>query len=102
MPDTIEAEVLEIDGSPPPDPRREQPESRAGNSAWQSMQGRVLRLDRRWWPLWVLLGIVAFALLMTVGVLVAILVVVAKVVGGILRLFTGGGGAGTSISTRSV
>ena len=56
MPETIEAEVLEIDGSPPPEPQVQEPEP-----AWKSMRGKVLRLDRRWWPLWVLLGLVVFA-----------------------------------------
>ena len=58
MPETLEAEIIEIDGKPPPaseaDPagsfRREPP--------------RWFVLDRRWWPLWILLG--AFALVVGV------------------------------------
>ncbi len=85
MPETIEAEVLEIDGGPPPPPRVPEPEP-----AWKSMRGKVLRLDRRWWPLWVLLGIVAVGLMLTLGVVVAVIVVVAKILGGIVRFLTGG------------
>ena len=100
MPDTIEAEVLEIDGSPPPPPHEPEPPRRA--DPWQAMRGRVVKLDRRWWPLWVLLGIVALALALTVGVVVAAVVVVLKVVSGVFRFLIGAGGggnrAGTSLS----
>lgn len=102
VPDTIEAEVLEIDGSPAPPPSQQTPPNRA-EDAWRSMRGRVVRLDRRWWPLWILLGIVALVLLAVVACFVAVFVVVAKILGGILRLFTGGGASrsGTGLSRRS-
>ncbi|MCW1883483.1 hypothetical protein OKA04_02005 [Luteolibacter flavescens] len=107
MPDTIEAEVLEIDGKQPPPPQRE-PEPTRRDDPWQAMRGRVIKLDRRWWPLWVLLGIVALAIALTVGVVVAAVVIVFKIIGGVLRflLGTGGGGSqgmgggGTSLSRR--
>lgn len=102
MPDTLEAEVLEIDGSPPPAPA--EPRADRGGPAWKSMQGRVLKLDRRWWPLWVLLGIVALVLLLTVGVVVGVLVLIGRIVGSFLRLLTGGGGTrrGSGLSRRSL
>jgi hypothetical protein len=102
VPDTLEAEVLEIDGSPPPPPQPE-PEAPRHDDPWQAMRGRVVKLDRRWWPLWVLLGIVAVALALTVGVVVAAGVIVLKVIGGVLRLLTGTGGGsrpGTSLSRQ--
>lgn len=99
MPDTLEAEVLEIDGSPPPAPRV--PES---EPAWKSMRGRVLRLDRRWWPLWVILGLIAFASLAVFGLIFGVLLISAKVVGAILRFLFGGSapraGSGLSRSVR--
>lgn len=49
MPETLEAEIIEIDGRPPP---RSEPEPRGFHDAMP----RVLRFDRRWWPLWILLG----------------------------------------------
>jgi hypothetical protein len=101
VPDTLEAEVLEIDGSPAPPPSRQVPPQRAAD-AWSSMRGRVLRLDRRWWPLWVLLGIVALGLFAVVACFVAVFVVIAKVFGGILRFLAGGGARpGTGLSRRS-
>ncbi|MCW1923220.1 hypothetical protein OKA05_11705 [Luteolibacter arcticus] len=99
MPDTIEAEVLEIDGSPPPTPN--DPEHTRRQDPWQAMRGRVVNLDRRWWPLWVLLGIVALGLILTVGVVIGAVVIVLKIVGGVLRFLIGGGGgsrAGISLS----
>lgn len=104
VPDTIEAEVLEIDGSPPPAPGPQEPQSRQGaGAAWDSLRGKVIRFDRRWWPLWVLLGILALALLLTVGVVIAVFVVVAKLLGGILRFLTGGSPSrsGNDLSRRS-
>ena len=104
MPETIEAEVLEIDGSPPPAPDPQEPRSREGTGTpWDSLRGKVVTLDRRWWPLWVLLGVIALGLVLTVGVLVAVVVIVAKIVGGILRFVLGPSSrsSGSSLSRRS-
>jgi hypothetical protein len=104
VPDTIEAEVLEIDGSPAPSPPQPRPSAQSrAEEAWRSMRGRVITFDRRWWPLWILLGIVAVALLAVVACFVAVFVVVAKVIGGVLRIFTGAGSArtGAALSRRS-
>jgi hypothetical protein len=103
VPDTIEAEVLEIDGKQPPAPHQPEPEAPRRDDPWQAMRGRVIKLDRRWWPLWVLLGIVALTLALTLGVVVAAVVIVFKIVGGVLRFLIGGAGgggnrAGTSLS----
>ncbi|RYD63645.1 MAG: hypothetical protein EOP83_11665 [Verrucomicrobiaceae bacterium] len=97
MPDTIEAEVLEIDGKLPPPPH--QPEPTRREDPWQAMRGRVLKLDSRWWPVWVVLGIIALALALTVGVAVAAVIVVFKVIGGVLRLLIGAGGVGSRPGT---
>ena len=101
VPDTIEAEVLEIDGSPPPAPST--PE-REPEPVWKSMRGKVLRLDRRWWPLWVLLGLVVFAFVAVIGVIFGAFLIVAKIIGAILRFLIGGsaprGGSDLSRSVR--
>ena len=93
MPDTIEAEVLEIDGGPPvaaaPEPGAER-----GGAAWGSVRGRMLKLDRRWWPLWVLLGILLCGLLLAAGALFVVGLVVVRIFGSLLRLFGLGGPAG--------
>ena len=101
MPETIEADVLEIDGSPPPAPREPDQER---EPAWKSMRGKVLRLDRRWWPLWLLLGIVVFAFVAVFGLIFGLVMLVAKAVGSILRFLFGGssprGGGGLSRPVR--
>ena len=103
MPETIEADVLEIDGSPPPAPQVRGPEKEA-EPAWKSMRGKVLRLDRRWWPLWVLLGLVVFAFVAVIGVIFGAFLIVAKIIGAILRFLIGGsaprGGSDLSRSVR--
>ena len=98
VPDTIEAEVLEIDGSPPPAHQVPEPEP-----AWKSMKGRVLQLDRRWWPLWVILGLVVFAFVAVFGLIFGVFLIVAKVIGAILRFLFGSSAprAGSDLS-RSV
>ena len=102
MPETIEAEVIEIDGVEPPkaeksEKRTESPWSRAG------MQGRVLKLDRRWWPLWLLLGVVAVILAATVGVVLGICYTIFAVIRRVLRGIFGGmpsGGSGSGALRR--
>ncbi|MFC7337174.1 hypothetical protein ACFQY0_08290 [Haloferula chungangensis] len=101
MPETIEAEVIEIDGVVPPKGPQNGTERSAGpHSAWsrEGMRGRVINLDRRWWPLWVVLGIVAVVLAATVGLLLGVCYLVFSVIRMILRGLFGGlsdGGAGS-------
>lgn len=79
MNDPIEVEVLEIDGHTPPT-TSPAPEPEPSHPAWQTWQGRVRRLDARWWPLWVILGVVGVALLFTVGIVFGVIFLVVRVV----------------------
>ncbi len=84
-------EVLAIDDASPPNPKPQPtPEP---DPAWRQWQGRVKQLDARWWPLWVLLGVIVVFLILTVGVVVGALILMVKIIssllGGIIRLFTG-------------
>jgi hypothetical protein len=84
-PQAIEVEVVEIDGAAPVvkvEPREEAPPQWQD---WQQWQGRIRTLDGRWWPLWVVLGVIGVALLLTVGVFVAIVFVIFRILGGLLR-----------------
>jgi hypothetical protein len=86
-PQAIEVEVVAIDGATPPartTSRDDPPPRRPGND-WQQWQGRVRQLDMRWWPLWVVLGVVAVFLMLTVGVFVGVLLLIFRVIRGILR-----------------
>jgi hypothetical protein len=96
MNDLIEVEVVEIDGHAPATPTsatRQAPEPTPPPPPWQAWQGRVKRLDARWWPVWLVLGLLFLALALTVGVvfgaLFLILRGVGRLVGGVLSLFGG-------------
>ena len=70
----IEVEVVEIDGVEPvvAGPRGGQTRPQSDWHDWKQWQGKVRRLDSRWWPLWGGLGIIALGFLLTVGLLVAV------------------------------
>ncbi|WP_411826163.1 hypothetical protein [Luteolibacter sp. AS25] len=75
---TIEAEVVEIDGvSVEPRPVEK---NRAGGDwqDWRSWQGKVRELDPRWWPLWAFLGAIGLVLLVVVGMCAAVILVIYK------------------------
>lgn len=75
---TIEAEVVEIDGiAVEPRPVRE--EKGADWKGWSSWQGRVKRLDARWWPLWAVLGFIALVIAVAVGMCVAVVFVAYRI-----------------------
>lgn len=82
MPKTLEAEIIEIDGRPPPESEPVRgPGGIGGGTPW------ILRLDRRWWPLWVLLGGVALIAGVFVGALYLIFVVIRLVFSVLFRGF---------------
>ncbi len=85
-PREIEVEIVEIDGVPV-EPR---PHDDASEAPEPAVWSRYLqRLPRLWWPLWVIIGIIAVALLLTVGVAVGILYLAFRVLRGIAGLLTG-------------
>jgi hypothetical protein len=92
-PQAIEVEVVEIDGLAPPvksaRPEDPTPDPQARWQDWGNLQGRVLQLDKRWWPLWAVVGIVALALLLTVGVVLGIVFVIFRIIGGFIRAILG-------------
>lgn len=87
-PETIDVEVVSIDGVAPVVPERTpDPEPRANYGDWRSWQGRVRTLDMRWWPLWAFLGVILLFLLLTVGVVFAVIYAVFRIIRGILSAF---------------
>ncbi len=86
-PSAIEVEVVEIDGRipPPPVPDPERGPAPGQWQDWRQWQGRVRTLDARWWPLWLLLGIVAVVLVLTIGLALGAVWLVAKTVRGLLH-----------------
>lgn len=85
-------EVLAIDDAAPPPPKPEP--TPAPDPAWRQWQGRVKQLDARWWPLWLILGLIAIVLFLTVGLFFGIILLflklISRVLHGLTRLFTGG------------
>lgn len=89
-PQSIEVEVVEIDGAAPParyHPRDEpQAQPRPQWQDWQQQwQGRVRTLDSRWWPLWVVLGAIAVVLLLTFGLVIAVVFLIFRIISGFFR-----------------
>jgi hypothetical protein len=78
--DEIEVEVVEVDGVAPV--ASAAPQETDARSRWH---GRLRRLDSRWWPLWVVLGGIALSLLLTLGVVVALVFVALRLVSRLLR-----------------
>ncbi len=93
VPETIEAEIIEIDGAPPPERLPQSGAERAGPD-WSAWKTRVLTLDRRWWPLWVLLGILLLGVFLVLGVVAGLALIAFRLVRGIVRFLTGGDSAG--------
>ena len=92
---TIEADVVEIDGvAVKPLPAPAQAKNGEWNS-WGSWQGRVKKLDARWWPLWLVLGFIVLVLVVAIGMCAAVVWVAYKLTVGIffgfLSLFTPAG-----------
>lgn len=83
-PQAIEVEVVEIDGAAPP-AKFEGREESPPRQQWQNWQGRVRRLDSRWWPLWVFLGAIAFVLVLAAGLFLGIVFVIFRILSGIVR-----------------
>ncbi|MCU0751995.1 MAG: hypothetical protein MUF86_02635 [Akkermansiaceae bacterium] len=87
-PKEIEVEVVEIDGVAPVvrQPSADEPARRAEEwRDWRQWQGRVRRLDSRWWPLWVILGIIALALALTVGLVAGVILLIVRLFLNLIR-----------------
>ena len=77
---TIEAEVVEIDGvtvEPRPTTKRTFGGEWRDRGRWQM---RVKSLDPRWWPVWAVLGFIALVLIVSVGMCVAIIWIAYRIV----------------------
>ena len=83
----IEVEVVEIDGVAPVagKPRVDETPPRGDWQDWRQWRGQVRRLDSRWWPLWVILGIIALALILTVGLVLGVVFLIVATLMKLLR-----------------
>ncbi len=86
---TIEVDVVEIDGvAVEPRPLRGETPNKGGRIDWTTWQGRVKRLDARWWPLWLVLGIIVLVLATVVGICVAVVFIAWRIFKGLLNGIT--------------
>ena len=82
-PQEIEVEVVDAGGPSilvRDEPVSDVPERDPQGRDWRRWQGRVRTLDSRWWPLWVLLGIIAVMLALTIGVVVGTLYLILRAI----------------------
>lgn len=85
---TIEVEVVEIDGvAVTPRPVREDARKTHSRIDWSSWQGRVKRLNARWWPLWLVLGFAVLLAAVVLGICFAVVFVVWRIFKAILNGF---------------
>jgi hypothetical protein len=89
--EAIEVEVVEVDGLTQPE--RTAPahagSDRPSRPQWRQWQARAMKLDSRWWPLWVFLGIIAVVILLIFGVVIGIIFVIFRIIRGILNAIFG-------------
>lgn len=93
----LEAEVVEIDGvAVEPRPEVDASGGRGQRSRgvdWQSWQGKIRVLDKRWMPLWIVLGFIAVILFVIVGLLFAVFAffywIVKTMLRAVFSIFTG-------------
>ncbi len=85
----IEVEIVEIDGAAPI--QKFENDGRASRPLpWKNRPVDFLgKLDRRWWPLWIFLGIILLALLLTVGLAVGLIMVIVKTLRRFIRAIMG-------------
>ena len=84
----IEVEVVEIDGAAPAakfSPREPEPSPARDWQKWLKRLSWMRQLDRRWWPLWVVLASIGMVLLLTVGLVVGVIWVIFRVLSGMVR-----------------
>lgn len=89
----IEAEVLEIDGiAVEPRPMRGETSDTRQRIDFSVWQGRVKRLDARWWPLWLVLGFIVLVLAVALGMCFAVVYVAWRIfkatLSGFMNLFS--------------
>jgi hypothetical protein len=83
---TIEVEVVEIDGiAVKPRPTDGETRREGTRVDWSHWQGRVKRLDARWWPLWLVLGFFAIIVAVVVGICLGLVFVVWRIFKAILK-----------------
>ena len=53
---------------------------------WGNIRCKIRKFDKRWWPLWAIVGVIAFLLLLAGGLLFGIVILVLRFVRELLRV----------------
>lgn len=85
---SIEVEIVEIDGVSPHSKMSSLNEvgTNYRPQGWGGFRGKVGKFDNCWWPLWAVVGIIAFSLLLAGGLIIGIIFLIIRFVRG---LFSG-------------
>lgn len=87
QPTEIEVEVVEIDGHPTePKPQANTAPQPSPTPDWKQI---LWRLPKLWWPLKILLGILAVVLLLTVGLVAGLIYLAYRLIRNLLQVLTG-------------
>ncbi len=85
----LEVEVLEIDGKAPPQSAPSARPSPTRDSAtwtnWQRWPGQVRTIHPLWWPVILVAGGILLILILTIGLVVAVLVTIFRILRSLLR-----------------
>ena len=84
----IEVEVVEVENTLAGARReaaRDVPSASQGRE-WRHWQSRVRRIDARWWPLWVIPGVVILGLAAVAGAVIGLLALVFVLVRSLVRI----------------
>ncbi len=84
----IEVEVVEVENTLPgarTEAARDVPTA-SQRREWRHWQGRVRRIDARWWPLWVIPGVVILGLAAVAGAVIGLLALVFVLVRSLVRI----------------
>ena len=84
----IEVEVVEVENTLPAsraEPAREAPPGGDWRE-WRQWQGRVRRIDTRWWPRWGIPGIIVRGLAAVAGAAIGLVVLVFVLVRALIRM----------------
>jgi len=83
----IEVEIVEIDGVPPHSISGPHNNVAATHRPqdWGNFRYKISKFDKRWWPLWAIVGVITFSLLLAGGLLFGIIILVLQFVRKLLQ-----------------
>lgn len=81
----IEVEVVEVENTVPP-AGREASRPVPPGGGWRHWHGRIRRIDTRWWPLWVIPGIIVLGMAAVVVAVIGLVVLIIVLIRSLVRI----------------